>query len=62
MNVPPYKLFEATIWSPVFKRVKSVVASAADPDEVATAAIPPSNDANLCSRISAVGLFILVYI
>ena len=45
-----------------FKRVKSVVAKAADPDEVATAAIPPSKDANLCSRISAVGLFILVYI
>ena len=59
-QVPPYKLFEETIWSPVFNNVNNVVANAAEPEEVATPAIPPSNDASLCSSMSAVGLFNLV--
>ena len=44
----------------VFNNVNSVVAKAAEPEEVATPAIPPSKDASLCSNISAVGLFNLV--
>lgn len=41
LYVPPYKLLEATIWSPAFKSTNKVVAIAAVPDAVTTAPIPP---------------------
>ena len=44
------------------KIVNKVVEIAAVPPAVTTAAIPPSIDANLCSKTSFVGLFNLVYI
>ena len=60
LYVPPYKLFEATIWSPDLSNVKSVVEIAAVPPAVTTAPIPPSSEASLCSKTSFVGLFNLV--
>ena len=60
LYVPPYKLLEATIWSPDLRSVSKVVEIADVPDAVDTAAIPPSKEANLFSRISFVGLFSLV--
>ena len=60
LYVPPYKLLDATIWSPAFKRVKRPVEIAAVPDAKTTAPIPPSIAANLSWRIWFVGLFNLV--
>jgi hypothetical protein len=59
---PPYKLFEDTMWSPDFKKVRIPVDKAAVPEQVATAAIPPSSAAIRCSSTSVVGLFRRVYI
>ena len=61
LYVPPYRLFDATIWSPDFNKVIKVVAIAEVPEAVATAATPPSTAANLCSKTSLVGLLSLVY-
>ena len=60
LYVPPYRLFDATIWSPDFNKVIKVVAIAEVPEAVATAATPPSTAANLCSKTSLVGLLSLV--
>ena len=45
------------MWSPVFSNTISVVAIAAVPDAVTTAAAPPSRAAKRCSNTSLVGLF-----
>ena len=60
LNVPPYKLLDATIWSPALNNTSKAVEIAAVPDAVTTDAIPPSRAANLCSNTSFVGLFNLV--
>ena len=60
LNVPPYRLLDATIWSPAFNKTKSAVEIADAPDVVTTAPIPPSISASLFSKISFVGLFSLV--
>ena len=41
LKVPPYKLLEATIWSPDFSRVNKPVAIAAEPEAKTTAPVPP---------------------
>ena len=51
LKVPPYKLLEATIWSPAFKRVNKPVAIAEVPDAKTTAPIPPSTAAKRSCKI-----------
>ena len=41
LNVPPYKLLDATIWSPALNNTNKAVEIAAVPDAVTTEAIPP---------------------
>jgi len=57
LYVPPYKLLDATIWSPAFSKTNNAVAIAAVPEAVTTAPMPPSSAASRCSKISLVGLF-----
>ena len=54
--VPPYKLFAATISSPVSHTVIINPIIAAVPEANATAPNPPSKAAILCCRASTVGL------
>ena len=54
---PPYRLLDATIWSPALSKTKMAVLNADVPDAVATAASPPSRAAMRCSNTSTVGLF-----
>ena len=57
LKVPPYKLLEATIWSPDFSKVSKPVAIAADPEAKTTAPVPPSKVAKRSCKIWLVGLF-----
>ena len=54
--VPPYSLEDATMWSPAAARAAKVTNSAAMPDAVATAPIPPSSVATRSSNAATVGL------
>ena len=57
LNVPPYKLLEATMWSPAFNKVNSPVEMAEVPEANTTAPIPPSTAAKRSCKIWLVGLF-----
>ena len=55
VTVPPYSWEDATIWSPAWQSAAKVMNSAAMPDAVATAPIPPSRDAMRSSSAATVG-------
>ncbi len=57
LNVPPYRLLDATMWSPDFSKVNNPVAIAAEPEAKATAPTPPSKVARRSCNIWLVGLF-----
>ena len=54
--VPPYRLVEEIMFCPECANVRIEAVIAAEPDANAIPATPPSKAANLCSRISVVGL------
>ena len=56
VTVPPYSEAAATTWSPEPTSAAKVMNSAAMPEAVATAPIPPSSEAIRSSSAATVGL------